>query len=104
MKGITEERLRELAMAPCDSDTETLMWLLKLESKELNTWLPIESAPKDRQILLLWPDLGVMEGEWIVDVFWCDMWELTGCSMDDQPTHWQELPLDPVTNDPRGSV
>jgi len=59
-------------------------------------WLPIdENTPKDRKILLLWPELGVMEGEWVVDVFWCDMWELTGCVMDEQPTHWQELPEPP---------
>ena len=64
-------------------------------SKELNCWLPIgESTPKDRNLLLLCPELGAMEGYWDGTVWYCDMWELTGSQLSRQPTHYQELPSD----------
>lgn len=96
--GISKEmlpRLMDKISDLCDNedniDYYVIEKLLINECTELSPWLPIEQAPKDRKILLLWPELGVMEGEWIVDVFWCDMWELAGCIMREQPTHYQEL-------------
>lgn len=55
------------------------MSLLLSECTELDYWYPInENTPKDRPLLMLWPELGIMQGEWMVDCWYCDMWELTG--------------------------
>lgn len=103
-RGISEEMLvmlRNGANKNLKRENDYVRGLLSVydhlvdECKELNPWMPIETAPKDRKLMLLWPELGMMEGEWVVDVFWCDMWELTGSNMGCQPTHWQELPEPP---------
>lgn len=95
MKGITEERLRELLQdLPCgDEKYATLDYLLGRECKELNPWQPIDgNTPKDRQIVLSYPELGAHDGCWIVDSWYCDLADLADSR--EQPTHWQKLPED----------
>ena len=87
MRGITEERLKEMINIGWRADYETILE----ECKELNTWMPIESAPKDRRILLFYPDVGLQIGFWNVNFKDYSGAYLSQCS----PTHWQELPEDP---------
>lgn len=89
MRGISEKRLREIK----EEYKHPIFQYLFDECKELNEWKPIDTAPKDKWVLLHYPELGTHEGYWINGDWYCDMWELTGCS--DIPTHWQELPEDP---------
>jgi len=74
----------------------------------MNEWQPIETAPKDRRILLLCPKRGMVMGKWDKDVshqrrsyvslpYWTnDQSVLFGvlATRADQPTHWMlpELP------------
>lgn len=80
MRGITEERLKEMINIGWRADYETILE----ECKELNTWMPIESAPKDRRILLFF-----IKGNCTV----------TGILREDidksNYSHWKELPEDP---------
>lgn len=56
-------------------------------------WLPIETAPKDGTVIMLWINYGHQLGFW------------NGRSWDDRdffdnlgdPSHWQPLPLPPVS-------
>ncbi len=82
MKGITEERLRDLIE---ESRFPVTMGYLIHECTELNPWKPIESAPKDRPVLLYGghvPCCQMFVGD--ANAAWS--W---------QPTHWCELPEDP---------
>lgn len=79
MRGITEERLRELIE---DSSCPVTMGYLIHECTELKPWQTIESAPKDRDVLWYLPEFGK-----VID-FW-------GGIESNDPTHWQELPEDP---------
>lgn len=107
MRAVSEVVLKKLLSIANKKDSDTwfsVPWtkeqLVLLEgllemSEELNCWLPLdESTPKDRNLLLLWPELGAMEGYWDGTVWYCDMWELTGSYLSRQPTHYQELPSD----------
>jgi len=67
-------------------------------------WKPIETAPKDRDILLLCPSRGVVRGSWNNDChkkprpYWTnDRERIFGVTETraDQPTHWMPLPEPP---------
>lgn len=99
MRGISEAQLKSIT--PVDaSEHRLLKYLIVTECQELNQWQPIESAPKDRQILTwskedgqnvtywstsLWVEKG---GSWIIYESRSDTWIL-------YPTHWMELPPEP---------
>jgi hypothetical protein len=60
-------------------------------------WLPIETAPKDADALLLWGDgWGVQPGYWDHEVGWlaCETQGLTGGKFK-EATHWMALPAPP---------
>ena len=66
-------------------------------------WQPIETAPKDRLLLLAWADWApsIMRGEPCpvkVGGYWENAWHVYGASW--WPTHWQELPAPPAGNTP----
>lgn len=88
IEGISKDTLLSINPWDYDNQQDLLNAILEL-CTELDPWLPIENAPKDKSILLLWPELGVMEGYWICDSWYCDMWELTGSLMSRQPTHYK---------------
>ena len=91
MRGITEEMLKK-KLSYFDSDDFTISggieenYIMELldECQELNPWQPIETAPKDRRILLLF-----IKGK-------CSV---TGSLREDQDkfnySHWMELPEPP---------
>lgn len=64
-----------------------------------DAWLPIETAPKDRSIL-------IYTGAGIVEAIWDRRWEQLPCyatydgcggvALECQPTHWMPLPVPPV--------
>lgn len=86
MRVITEERLRELSKT-IGADSICAIFIkqvLLAECTELNPWQPIETAPKDRPIMLFYP------GYMPVNVPYFNPGET-----DLLPTHWQELPEDP---------
>jgi len=93
MDGISKERLLELLNKDASPNFHrALKWLLRNECTELYPWIPVdENTPRDRPLLMMWPELGVMQGEWVVDRWYCDMWELTGSLVSRQPTHYKEL-------------
>lgn len=73
-------------------------------------WQPIETAPKDADILLSCPRIGVVRGRWQDDQYakrprpyWTnDRERLLGIASvrGDQPTHWMPLPEPPNTAAP----
>ena len=97
MRGITEERLNEILNDPegdeFELEKEFLKFLIDNECKELNAWQPIETAPKDRNILVYDPGYGHLV------VIWSEFYNLWitvfGRKLTEPPTHWQELPEDP---------
>lgn len=109
-EGISKECLERLRDAP-DSIFEMparhlIVHLLEQECKELDPGLPIDDAPKDRQILAYNPLTGWYKTKYIDGQWPCFGWsELTdvlkldgadGCSLHfPQPTHYKELPPDP---------
>lgn len=104
-EGISKEKLEEMLLIVQENKERYFsqnLWLFESdmlrrlisECTELDPWLPIDdNTPKDRSILLLWPQEigGAMEGYWICDAWYCDMWELTGSLMSRQPTHYKLL-------------
>ena len=86
MKGITEERLTQLLGEAYAEYEELFIYnLLNNECKELQPWQPIESAPKDRPVLLYGghvPCCQMFVGHADANWYW-------------KPAHWCELPLDP---------
>jgi hypothetical protein len=90
MRGITEEILKELSLRYKSSLIKRLfIYLIGNECKELNAWQPIETAPKDREIILYWPCFINLEPTKMICKYNKDDWMLY------IPTHWQELPQDP---------
>lgn len=86
MKYISEERLRYLFTGDCGFDLDAM---LKNECQELNQWQPIESAPKDRPILLY--GSSIFKGRWSkVDNSWIEDGGLLR-----NPKQWTELPEEP---------
>jgi len=82
----------------------------------MNTWQPIETAPKDGTEILGWGEYtGIMLMRWIApcdflheselskmndsespDWFYADF--VTGGRLDDPMTHWMPCPLPPASN------
>lgn len=69
------------------------------------TWQPIETAPKDGDVLLYCPRRGVVRGRWDTSKYakkprpyWTNdrecLWGIAA-TRDDQPTHWMPLPSPP---------
>ncbi len=108
MIGISEEKLKQLLSgfdtkiaAERIEDNKSYHAASKyiLESliatcEELNSWLPIEQAPKDRRILLFYPTFGKVTGEWSEELGWKPDQQLI--PNDISPTHFQELSADPA--------
>lgn len=106
MRGVTEERLKYLL----DHFTVTnfpysneqifhyrglLTELIKDECTELNPWKPIETAPKDRRILLFDSKANLpFVGFWFFGNG-SGNWNYLIPEYDSCPTHWQELPEPP---------
>ena len=88
MRGITEERLKEVfsKLYWSRNDEKELFTALLSECTELNAWQPIdENTPKDRHVLLYGghvPCCQMFVGHANANWSW-------------EPTHWQELPEDP---------
>jgi len=95
MRGITEERLKEVfsKLYWSRNDEKELFNALLSECTELNAWQPIETAPHDRNILVYDPGYGHLV------VIWPEFYNLWitvfGIKLTKPPTHWQELPKDP---------
>lgn len=87
MRGISEERLRQFRNDFADrSDKRLMEYVIREGCQELNQWMPIESAPKDRHVLLH------------ISVGPIDCRNFVGNAHDSlpwKPTHWQELPPSP---------
>lgn len=64
-------------------------------------WLPIETAPRDREILLWFSYQGgrCVLGRYMETTLWGPCWEYDGeytvCLKDSVVTHWMELPEGP---------
>lgn len=93
MRGITEERLKEIKEKMPDGKSKLFVHALITQCTELNAWQPIETAPKDRNILVYDPGYGHLV------VIWPEFYNLWitvfGRTLTKPPTHWQELPEDP---------
>ncbi len=71
----------------------------------MNNWQPIETAPKEYDILLACPRRGAVRGAWCRDAnakhprpYWTNDRETSWgilATRRDQPTHWMELPKPP---------
>lgn len=85
MRGITEERLKEVfsKLYWTTNDEKELFTALLSECTELNAWQPIdENTPKDRDLVLYFSP----NKKWVGSL---------GRDWPFAPTHWQELPKDP---------
>lgn len=95
MKYISEERLMEKfrSLYWSNGTEEELLKALINECKELNQWQSIETAPKDREILVYAP--AYQDLRFLISV--CKWNESAGFCIDElrQPTHWMELPKPP---------
>jgi len=70
---------------------------------KMNTWQPIETAPKDgdREIFLMEYEKGWPDGCFAVAIWKDDHWqEMNGGSMLDRPTHWMPIPVPPASPNP----
>ena len=89
MRGISEERLKQLIDNHQFDSFGELEESLLSECKELNPWLPIDNnTPPNRRLLLFYPGLGIHVGEMLSDGNFC----IEAYDMDTTPTHYQELP------------
>lgn len=100
MRGISEERLREIVEDyPEDHRSHRMAkYLIATECQELNPWLPIdENTPKDRQLIFWFPktkDVGVAS--------WNEELKFFVCAKVGNPTLYQKLPDDPEPGDKNG--
>lgn len=98
MRGISEERLRQFRNDFADrSDKRLMEYVIREGCQELNQWMPIESAPKDREIIVAGKD---------VDIHFAIWHERSKCFIARQgfrftvATHWMELPTAPELPEP----
>jgi hypothetical protein len=91
------------------SNIEKFEKLARAAIAEVQRWRPIETAPVDREILLLWKSGGIGKGRWETDESWevrnwahkavPEGWRCDGdaCIPVNQAdcTHWQPLPAPP---------
>lgn len=86
MRGITEERLKEIKEKMPDGKSKLFVHALITQCTELNAWQRIdENTPNDRHVLLYGghvPCCQMFVGHANANWSW-------------EPTHWQELPEDP---------
>lgn len=82
MKYISEERLAEIRDSVRAGQSKLFVHLLINQCKELNPWQPIETAPKDRRILLLYQD-GDVRVDW---------WHHESQQSDNKIVAWTEIP------------
>ncbi len=62
------------------------------ELYSINKWKSIDTAPLDRPILAYWPSSNaVVVAEWRVD-----QWVMSVVGVKINPTHWAELPENPI--------
>lgn len=102
MRGITEERLIcwfDLFVAKKRLNELEVIRTLMDECQEINQWQTIESAPKDREVLLFYPCLGgkIVNGNWLclnedLGYFYSAYFSYTA---EYKPTHWMDLPEPP---------
>ena len=93
MKGITEEKLLKLRTKYKSNIVDKLIDYLIKECTELNAWQPIETAPKDKNILVYDPGYGQLVVIW--SKFYSRWITVFGRKLTQPPTHWQELPDEP---------
>ena len=95
MRGITEESLMHVMKMHDMNDGKTSLIFSHLfnECTDLNAWQPIETAPKDREILVYAPPY--QELRCLKQVI--AHHDSAGYCIDElrYSTHWQELPKDP---------
>ena len=95
MRVITEKSLRHVMKMHDMNDSKTSLIFSHLfnECKELNAWQPIETAPKDREILVYAPPYQDLKSLTKIIAYH----DSAGYCIDElrYPTHWQELPEDP---------
>lgn len=95
MRGISKEELRRLRDHYFSLGINPVIDINNLieQCKELNPWLPIENAPKDKPLLLFvkYPEY-IIEGSYNKDY---EEWHDIDFNVI-KPTHYQELPEGPV--------
>ncbi len=94
-EGIRKERL--IYYTSLRLDAEDLLDRLIDECTDLDPWIPIENAPKDKELLMFTIDRGQLKGSWANYPFiaphashWQDDRGIIIC-----PTHYKLLPKDP---------
>jgi len=95
--GVLTNLVREAGCTLNYNDIELMQetWMAKAK---VTTWQPIETAPKDRDVLLKNHE-GIFQGKWDKDTKTFDplFMEYHGCGCclgeDPKPTQWMELPL-----------
>lgn len=102
MRGISEKFL--MAMKPAKADfydeADRIINFLLEECQELNQWQPIESAPKNRRILLYCPEGQRWTiGEWL-SLNGNGYWYSDEFENKLNPQHWIELPIAPELPEP----
>ena len=97
MRGITEERLRELLTGLKEgfvhpNDFESLMFEL---CTELNPWMPIDNPPEEHKRVLILFDNGQCEVARLVNGEWTSNDGLDYDYGFEKPIYWRALPDDP---------
>lgn len=92
MRALTEETLRRALLWTEKQYHPLIQWFIDHGLEDINQWLPIENAPKDREILVYAPPhdgLGALKQI-------CKWHESAGFCIDEfrTVTHYQELPED----------
>jgi len=85
-----------------DKESSLVIWQAALSHAAQAKWQPIETAPKDCNVLLYYPLRGAIRGTWIDEEYAKNpkpYWRHdhayifgTGEARTNQPTHWMPLP------------
>lgn len=89
---------RELLIAP-DYDTARQMERALLAALRLREWRPIETAPKDEPVLVLFDGTGIPEIMELTRSGWVWANGIHRFTGDHPPTHWMPLPAPPTADD-----